>query len=244
MHKKEKELQDLIKLAKAYIKNAQFDKAVQLYHTLNETYENIPKALSKTYEKEVLTLFKELILYITTNEAYYLAEHHGELKRLGQQLREIHELQHELQTIPDAEALLKYVKPKFTFCLDIETYRNAGKKFDDLYKHVDQLITEGHTQSALKQYAQLLLAYNNYIQYEKRDKSRKIYNKLMKLYTRLKNHKQVESLYERPTLKQEKPIKVKQRHPMKITPKDDKLKITPVEDKESLDNIAKLLKKL
>lgn len=199
----EKEFKELLIKVEKYMHNKKFDSAIKYYHKLRTLFDELPPDLKLRYEKEALTTYRELILYITTNEAYCLAETHGQLKALGNHLEQIYDLEKDLAKLPDAETILNYVKPKFQFCLNIYEYRNCGKDFDDKFKQVEHLVAEGKTKAALKEYAHLLIAYNKYIRYENEDKAKKVYNKILDLFYRIKTHKQIEDAYKKPKFKQQ-----------------------------------------
>lgn len=204
MEKREEAFKANLLKIEMYMRKSKFSEAIKLYHITRSLFNELPSELKLKYEQETIALFKELVLYITTNEAYYLAEHHGELRALGNHMQEILDLENDLKELPESDEILRYLKPKFEFCLNVYEYRTSGKDFDDKFKHVEQLVTEGKTKIALKEYAHLILAYNRYIRYEDEDKSKKIYNKVLELFNRIKTHKTIENLYDKPKFKPQK----------------------------------------
>jgi len=205
--KKSEEFIELLKRAYDYIKLKKFSEAVALYHKIDEKYKLFPE-IDKTekIKQDIKRLHKELTLYLRVNEAYIFSQE-GNLDRLKQELDTINSSLYDLDPSEDAKELREYAENHYKFFLDIYTYKTSQSQFDTKYTQLIKLIEENNIEEAKKSFSQLLIIYNQLINYLSEEEKEKLYSNLKEAFKEISIKSMVNKIKTKPT--EIKPLKVK-----------------------------------
>jgi len=170
-----------LKDAYSHIKLKKFDRAIVAYNKINSLYKSLEEN-DKTpkLKKDILTLYKELSLYLSVNEAYIMAQQ-GNFTALDNEIKKIHDLTYDLENNQNESQLLEYGKQHHKFFLEVYTFHTNTNQFDKKYQNIKNLIEENH-EEAMKEFSQLIVLYNKLAAYLDISRKEAMYSKLKEVY--------------------------------------------------------------
>src|SRR3989344_4517073 len=183
-NKKVREFNTDIKSAKRLLKEGKFSDAIEYYNLLNKCFNSIPKfKRTKEMKDDLKLIYKKLNLYTNINEAYILANN-GNLSKLGEELKHIHDLIYNLKEDhhEDIPPLIKSTAKYYNFFANMYKFRVSKQNFIADYKILKNDLNNSNLAKAADKMHHLIIHYHNISTMLNKGEQLELYSMLKSLY--------------------------------------------------------------